>query len=264
MRRIIGFTCEAVTLWGTLDDAPAETGLLIVSGGNEIRIGAHRGMARLARDVGRAGFPVFRFDRRGIGDSEGENGGFRSSSADIDAALIAFREACPQVKRIIAFGNCDGATALLIHQNAGIDGAVLANIWTIEPHDELPPQAAIRARYKERLMDPKQWFRLVSGGVDIRALVRGLLRIVRPTPASSLASDVAGGLARFPGPLTLLLSTGDATALAFMSECERPVFDAARQRQDLMIVKVDSNSHSFATDSDYAQLLTAIKEMLSV
>ena len=37
------------TLFGTLDKAPGKTGLLIVSGGNEIRIGAHRGMALLAQ-----------------------------------------------------------------------------------------------------------------------------------------------------------------------------------------------------------------------
>ena len=44
MRRLIEFPCAGETLFGTLDEAPGSTGLLIVSGGNEIRIGAHRGM----------------------------------------------------------------------------------------------------------------------------------------------------------------------------------------------------------------------------
>ena len=48
MRELISFPCEGDTLAGTLDDAPGATGLLIVSGGNEIRCGAHRGMALLA------------------------------------------------------------------------------------------------------------------------------------------------------------------------------------------------------------------------
>jgi len=79
MRRQLSFACEGAALAASLDEAPGATGLLIVSGGNEIRSGAHRGMAMLAGRVAAAGFPVFRFDRRGIGDSEGVNGGYESS-----------------------------------------------------------------------------------------------------------------------------------------------------------------------------------------
>ena len=42
MRRVISFACEGETLFGSVDEAPGTTGLLIVSGGNEIRCGAHR------------------------------------------------------------------------------------------------------------------------------------------------------------------------------------------------------------------------------
>src|SRR3546814_5025865 len=84
-----------------------DTGLLIVSGGNELRSGAHRGMAKLAARLARDGFPVFRFDRRGVGDSEGENGGFLSSGPDIAEAVAAFLRASPGLRRIVALGNCD-------------------------------------------------------------------------------------------------------------------------------------------------------------
>ena len=43
---------ESETLVGTLDAAGGRTGLLIVSGGNEIRIGAHRGENVFRRDLG--------------------------------------------------------------------------------------------------------------------------------------------------------------------------------------------------------------------
>ncbi|MCH7861093.1 MAG: hydrolase 1, exosortase A system-associated, partial [Proteobacteria bacterium] len=119
MRKLIAFPCAGETLLGTLDEAAETTGLLIVSGGNEIRIGAHRGMALLAERVARADYPVLRFDRRGIGDSTGENRGFESSAEDIAAAARAFRET--GVERIIAYGNCDAATALaFFHAQAGI------------------------------------------------------------------------------------------------------------------------------------------------
>ncbi len=77
-----------------------------MSGGNETRAGAFSGQAELAARIAEAGFPVFRFDRRGVGDSEGDNLGFRHSAADIAAARTAFRQACPALTRIAAFGNC--------------------------------------------------------------------------------------------------------------------------------------------------------------
>ena len=157
MRHQLSFVCEGATLAATLDDAPGTTGLLIVSGGNEVRSGAHRGMAMLAQRIAAAGHPVFRFDRRGIGDSEGFNGGYASSGPDIVAAIAAFREAAPQMTRIVAFGNCDAASALLLHQPLALDALILANPWTYEDSVEeahepaLPPASAIRARYLARL-----------------------------------------------------------------------------------------------------------------
>ena len=71
MRKLIAFPCAGETLIGTLDAAPGRVGLLIVAGGNEIRCGAHRGMALLAAEVAARGYPAFRYDRRGIGDSTG-------------------------------------------------------------------------------------------------------------------------------------------------------------------------------------------------
>ena len=85
------FNCEGSYLAGTLDTAPLTTGLLLVSGGNELRSGAFRGQARLAQTIAKRGFPVFRYDRRGVGDSEGENLGFTQSEPDIRAAIEAFR-----------------------------------------------------------------------------------------------------------------------------------------------------------------------------
>src|SRR3546814_18832077 len=74
---------------------------MIVSGGNEIRVGAHRGMALLAERLAAAGLPVFRFDRRGIGDSTGANDGYTSSGPDIAAAVRAFRAQVPHLSTLI-------------------------------------------------------------------------------------------------------------------------------------------------------------------
>lgn len=257
MRRLIEFPCAGETLIGTLDEATGDTGLLIVSGGNEIRAGAHRGMAMLAaRVAAELGAPVFRFDRRGVGDSSGENGGFESSVQDLAAAAATFTAEAPHVRRLVAFGNCDAATALaLFHSVAGIDALLLANPWVIEAADDLPPTAAIRARYAERMRDPKEWVRLVRGGVDIRKLISGLSKLAHSAPedGSNLAVRMADALAASSTPVTILLAKGDNTAIAF----------ADAWKGSAPIAHCDSASHSFASAADKQWLFEQVKEALA-
>jgi exosortase A-associated hydrolase 1 len=257
MRRILSFSCEGATLAATLDDAPGATGLLIVSGGNEIRIGAHRGMAKLAADIAAAGYPVFRFDRRGIGDSEGFNSEFEGSSADIYAALAAFRRECPGVQNFTAFGNCDAASALVLHTIA-VDRLILANPWVIEAQAGMPPPAAIKARYMERLRDPKAWLGMMTGAINVRKLVSGVAAIIRPQTPSSLSGRFADQLEISSIPTTILLASRDGTAIAFADQWDKPLFAGARSRHDVTIEKIDSASHSFASKEDYAALKTVI------
>ena len=234
--------CENDRLLGTLDPAAGTAGVLIVSGGNEVRHGAHRGMAMLAQTLALRDVPVFRFDRRGVGDSGGENHGWESSAPDIAAAAAAFRAAQPQITRLIGFGNCDAATSLaLFGRAAGIDALVLANPWAGDD-DPLPPPAAIRARYVQRLRDPAQWTRLLRGGVDIRKLVSGLRKAARNMPEPPLAARIAAALR--DTPLTLVLARGDRTAQAFASCWRGPGF--AGIAPHARVFEIDTASHSFA------------------
>lgn len=263
MRKLIAFPCAGETLLGTLDDAPGATGLLIVSGGNEIRIGAHRGMALLAQRVAEAGHPVFRFDRRGIGDSTGENRGFESSADDIASAAATFR-AETGVTRIVAHGNCDAATALaFFHAQAGIDALILANPWVIEATDDLPPAAAIRVRYAERLRDPREWLRLLRGGVNIRKLASGLLKASRKQyeQPDGLPARLAAALTDSRTPVTILLAKGDNTAIAFADAFAGPAFAEARDK--VTIEQLDSASHSFASAADKDWLFERVHRALA-
>jgi exosortase A-associated hydrolase 1 len=249
MRRTLSFDCGGVRLAATLDEAAGVTGLLIVSGGNEVRSGAHRGMAMLAAAVAAAGHPVMRFDRRGIGDSEGENGGFLASRDDIIAAIATFRAARPAMTGIVAFGNCDAASALALHQPLAVDALALANPWTIEAAEgtndapALPPAAAIKARYAQRLRDPASLLRLLRGQISLGKLARGIGAMLHPphniTP-DSLGQRVVAAIAAAPQPVTLLLASGDRTAQAFAEHWQH----AATPK--VAVHHRNSNSHSFA------------------
>ena len=247
-RRHLTFACEGSQLAGTLDEAGAATGLLIVSGGNELRGGAWAGQAQLAAKVADAGFPVFRFDRRGTGDSEGPSGDFRSSAPDIAAALAAFQAECPQLSGIVAMGNCDAASALMLARGAGCAALILTNPWTIEEDESAMPPEVLRQHYRQRLGDRTALRRLLGGQVSLRGLFTSLIGALRPAPpGSSLAGDMATGVAGFGAPLVLLLAERDRTAQAFR---------AAWDKRDAQIESCAGASHSFV-EPDAREWLTA-------
>ncbi|WP_206241099.1 hydrolase 1, exosortase A system-associated [Novosphingobium terrae] len=240
--------CEGSAMGATLDGQleGAKAALLIVSGGNEIRSGTWEGQAWLAAEVALAGFPVLRFDRRGVGDSEGANLSYRGAGPDIAEALGWLRAQAPQA-RIVALGNCDAASALMLGDGCGADGLILSNPWTFEGEDEGASAEAqadakvssLRAHYRARLANPAALLRLLTGKVSLRSLVGSLVALAKPRAApapDNLAARMAAGLARFSGPVSILIAGQDRTALAFAS-----AWDGKDQR----ITRCDGASHSF-------------------
>jgi exosortase A-associated hydrolase 1 len=261
MRRMISFDCDGDLLAGTLDAADGATGLLIVSGGNEIRSGAHAGQAAMAQHFSNLGYPVFRYDRRG------ENQGFESSADDIAAAVATFRAQAPRMQRLVAFGNCDAATALaFFHTGLKINALILANPWVITAASgetpTMPPAAAIRARYLARLKNPRSLVALFTGKIDLRKLARGLARAAQKDAPTSLAERLAETLEITTLPVRILIAQRDTTALAFIDAYEGALFDTVRANANISLAALDSVSHSFADAASNAWLIKNISEIL--
>lgn len=254
MRRHLTFSCEGSTLIASLDEADSAIGLLIVSGGNEVRAGAWNGQARFAAQIAAAGFPVFRFDRRGVGDSEGGNGGFRTSAPDLAAALAAFRAACPGITRIVGLGNCDGASALMLAKGVGLDALILSNPWTIENEDAPAPPAAIRDHYRRRLADPAALLRVLSGKVSPRQLVASLRDALRRSaPPNSLAQDMVAGIAGFSGEIAFLIAERDRTG---------QVFAATWTSREKRIRRCPNATHSYVEPHAHDWLVDQVTDIL--
>ena len=242
MRALVAFPSSECLLAGTLDEADGTTGVLIVSGGNEIRCGAHRGMALLAQRLATGGVPVFRFDRRGVGDSEGDNRGYASAGSDIAAAFAAFRREQPQLTHVIGFGNCDAATALLLLPN-DCDALVLANPW-LGDEAAPPPAAALRRHYARQARSPAAWLRAARNG--FLPLVTGLRGIAAKAREQPLQAKI--GAAVGSRPTTIVLAAGDRTAQVFAAAVRAPAY--------VRIVWIDTASHSFAGQGEaLAQVL---------
>jgi exosortase A-associated hydrolase 1 len=264
-RRHLTIACEGSAIAATIDGVceGARSALLIVSGGNELRSGAWGGQAWLAAQIAAAGHPVLRFDRRGVGDSEGTNATYRGSAPDIAAAIACLRDAAPGV-RVVAMGNCDAASALMLSGGGGADALILCNPWTIEGEDEGASEearagaqvASLRAHYRARLANPAALLRLLSGKVSLRGLMGSVMAMARPAPAAApdgLVDRMAAGLARFGGPVVMLIAGRDRTAQVFLG-----AWDAG----DARIRRCEGAGHSFVEEDARGWLLGQVLEGL--
>lgn len=253
MRRLLTFPCAGAELAASLDQAAGPTGLLMATGGSQTRTGSHRMYERLAKALSAQGFPCFRYDRRGVGDSGGDDPGFRASGPDIAAAAEAFHHAAPEVRRIVGFGLCDGASALALYgQSAGLHALVLVNPWLVEAAEDAPAPAAIRAHYRARLLSLEGWKKILSGAINWRKLAKGIGR-ASAKPISPLARDVAAALRTSGLRAWLILAEGDATARAAAAEIQAPPFHGLIEGRET----VSSDSHTFARPGDADALLAA-------
>jgi len=254
VRDLLTFPCEGAALAGSLDAAEGTVGLLMLTGGSQTRVGSHRMYERLANTLSKHGFSCFRYDRRGTGDSAGEDRGFKDSCADIAAAAAAFRKQVPALEQVIGFGLCDGATAAALHgRAAGLDGLILVNPWLVEAAAGEPAPAAVRSHYAKRLTTLSGWKKLLSGAVDWRKLIKGVGSISKRPTASPLALETASALGTGGLRAWLILAEADATGIAAAHELEARAFNGLIEGRET----VKTDSHTFAREGDEAALLEA-------
>ena len=228
--RTFEFSCRGAMLVGIIHPTvkPAERGIVVVVGGPQYRVGSHRQFVLLARDLAAQGFPVMRFDHRGIGDSDEPYLGFEALDPDIAAAVDAFMAQCPGLREVVLWGLCDAASAILFyaHHDPRVAGIVLLNPWVRTPESEA--RTYLRHYYAKRLVDRSFWRRLFSGhfrphesAVSLLGLIAQRLGIAarsanpRTLEAIPLPERMASGLAKFKGPVLLIMSGQDLTAREF-------------------------------------------------
>jgi len=170
IERGIRFSCNGESLVGVLAlpvGDPANVGVVVAVGGPQYRAGSHRQFALLSRRLARAGYAVLRFDARGMGDSTGEFPGFEALGPDIDASVRALMGEVPTVRRVVLWGLCDAASAVLMNATSlpQLAGMVLLNPWV--RHADTEARTQVRQYYGRRLFEPAFWRKLLAGQVKV-------------------------------------------------------------------------------------------------
>jgi exosortase A-associated hydrolase 1 len=244
-QRALRFACHGSGLVGIVDvpERPLPRGVLMVTGGPQYRVGSHRQFTLLARMLVARGIPVMRFDRRGMGDSEGEPRAYDAIDDDIRAALKEFFMQMPDMKEVVLWGLCDAATACAFyaHTDARVCGLMLLNPWVRTP--EGAARALLRHYYLARLGEIAFWKKVASGNLDFAASAAALrqnMLLAAIDRRSLLPQRVIDSLARFDGPVLVVLSGDDLTAHEFGELLDKHALKCRR-------IDIAGANHTFAS-----------------
>jgi uncharacterized protein len=208
---------------------PCLTGVVVIVGGPQYRVGSHRQFVLLARALADAGLTTLRFDYRGSGDGSGAARDFEEVHEDIRAAIDCL---CARsgVRRVVLWGLCDAASAALMYASSDtrVAGMVLLNPWV----HSLATEARVRLKtyYLARLRNGEFWRKVLRLQFDWRASLSSFDSYLRGAFGRSSIADASTsrphfltrmkqGWAGFDGPVLLILSGDDFTAGEFRELC---------------------------------------------
>lgn len=247
----IVFESNAIPLVGMLHQAQAnpELGVLVmVAGGPQYRIGGHRQLVLWARKFAAQGFPVFRFDFRGMGDSYGEYVGYENAEDDIRAAIDRLYQECPSLKGVVLWGECNACSASLFyaHKDQRVLGIVMLNPWVRT--EEGQARAVVKHYYLKRLTERSFWNKVFTLKFDILGSMRSAVKMIAKARGNSgkgsslpvmdrrpLPERMLEGLTHFRGRIMMVMSGRDLVPKEFDDLVARvPVWKeqlAARQTE---------------------------------
>jgi exosortase A-associated hydrolase 1 len=264
----IAFPCEGDVLLGILHRGnarePKRALVVVVAGGPQYRVGAHRQFVLLARKLARNGFPVLRFDLRGMGDSGGVHQGFESAESDIGAAIDALQGAEPTVTEVVLFGECESASGSLFYayKDARVKGLALVNPWVRT--EEGQARTYLKHYYARRLLSRDFWRKVFRREFDPFASVRSFVRIAfkarryRSSTSDEELDDArfralplpertALGFRRFSGQAFVLVSGRDYIAREFDEAISSsPAWHGLMERTSVKRHDVENADHTFS------------------
>lgn len=274
MEKALTFTCAGEALVGILHTPGREAArgiVFVVGGGPQYRVGGHRQLVLWARRLASEGFPVLRFDYRGMGDSHGRFSGYESVDDDISAAIDCIQREVPSLREIVLWGECDASSAILFYayRDPRVKGIVLLNPWARTEAGQA--KTMLKHYYLQRLLQPGFWKKLLSFRLNPFSAVGDFLRVAKLSRAqgqtrSRAAASPEGGLAapmsrelplpqrlltgfqRFSGSVMLVMSRRDFIAREFDELlATEPAWGVAMAARRFVRHDMEEGDHTFSS-----------------
>jgi alpha-beta hydrolase superfamily lysophospholipase len=177
--------------------------LCFLNAGATHHVGPHRMFVEFARDFASRGYPSFRFDVAGLGDSRAVPGDpenrlyARESIADVKTAMTMLARQ-QNANRFVLVGLCSGAY-LAYHAALGdrdVAGQVLINPFAFEMEGHSLDPAALKPvvsnrSYARSLLNHRTWLRAARGDVDLPRIAKILRGRIQAYAGFELAHAMA-------------------------------------------------------------------------
>jgi len=235
----ISFNSQNIPLIGILHKPEHNTHkrgiVFIVGGGPQYRAGGHRQLTLWSRRLCSEGYPVFRFDYQGMGDSYGEFKGFTDLDNNIRTAINCFTEEIPELDEIVLWGECDASSAILYYayQDHRVKGIVLLNPWVRTEAGQA--KTLLRFYYFHRILQLDFWKKIIKGKFNPLSSIKSITTLLSKSRSTQtintqslsdnlnkpisrslpLTEALLLGLKQFNGPIMLILSGKDLIAQEF-------------------------------------------------
>ncbi len=250
--RFVEFECDGHWMVGVLH-LPAEacsTGIVAIGRTGSDRLAVHLGRAAAGR-----GIALFRFDFRGRGDCEGPLVPVEQTGLDLACAIAAFQRTAPQIKTLAVWGLSEGAAAALLYgpSDPRVTGLILVNPWV------RMEQAVAKAHLKQNLskvFDSEFWERIRKSEQGYAGAAKAFLTLTKNFVSSSkspagrpLKDRLMDSLAKFSGPVEIILSGGDPATTVFHDAAREQL--EALDRAGRLTVHVEPQANHVFSRSDW-------------
>ena len=253
------FACGDDTLVGILHrpvKPSGSTGVLLVVGGPQYRVGSHRQFVLLARDLAAQGIPVFRFDCRGMGDSTGDVRTFERINRDIATATDLYCNKMPDLKGIVLWGLCDAATANALYaaSDSRVVGQVMLNPWVRTTESEA--RALMKHYYPSRALSRSFWRSVISQRYGLLRIARDFAMNLAQSLGINRGGDDPGHLLpqrlceaqlSYSGHTLIIVSGKDLTAKEYLlSMRQRPEWERWINSMKVEFLELEDADHTFS------------------
>ena len=253
-QRAIRFNCHGSSMVGIIDlpERPLPRGVLVVAGQPYSRLGAQRQFAMLARALARRGFAVMRFDRRGVGDSEGCD----YNDSDVRSAVQEFCEQVPGVREVVLL--------------APGSGAAIATATACARYD---PRVRALLLFDARRRSGRRMAHMLAPATPAPSPIGAALfwrrsQAPRRGAAGARLAGLADQLCAFPGRVLVVAGAGsDGAAPADGAQAElaalRALLAGATLGERVQIVEDAQHAAAMAAEADCARAATCASWMVS-